>query len=204
MEGNPDKPFVAGSFFHGNNATKLGGGEGNHVRAISDKANNYIQLNSVAGIRVQDQTGNYTHWDGTGNINIRSAQSIMLRCGKDGEGSGIMLNNDGLIHLIGKHVIIDAKDNTQTVLGEAPQPFSIRINTNPEVSLALDPDADANDGGGCASDISIDITEAKIDMKSCSSINAASDRIAISGSTQTQVDGGGGTIVESNGFVDIN
>jgi uncharacterized protein involved in type VI secretion and phage assembly len=113
MEGNPDKPFVAGSFFHGNNATKLGGGEGNHVRAISDKANNYIQLNSVAGIRAQDQTGNYTHWDGAGNITIQSFESIKLICKPQnggGNGCSIEMDKDGKVSIYGNDISINAKN----------------------------------------------------------------------------------------------
>jgi hypothetical protein len=201
MEGNPDKPFVAGSFFHGSNASN----HSNNIRSISDKANNYIQWNSGAGIRTQDKKGNYIHLDGEGNINARSSETIVLRCGKDGEGSGIMLTKDGLIHLLGNHIIIDAKDDTRAAVGAAPQPLSILINTNPEVSMALPPDGSDNGGGyGNKPKVSIDITEPQIDMNSKSAININSDQISILGSTQTKVDGGGGTVIEKGGEVHIN
>jgi hypothetical protein len=101
--------------FHGKNASgkHQGGGSGNHIRSLSDKSNNFVQLNSKAGIKVQDKGGNFAHWDGAGNITLQSSSTIKLICndGKGGDGSLITMNKEGEICINGAVIRINASKN---------------------------------------------------------------------------------------------
>lgn len=112
MEGNPDKPFVMGSFFHGTNAAN----HSNNIRTISDKANNYIEWNSGAGIKIMDRGGNQVHLDGVGNITIQSSETIKLICKSDKEGasdgSSMEMDKDGNIEVKGKYIRLFASEMT--------------------------------------------------------------------------------------------
>lgn len=132
MEGNPDKPYVAGSFFHGTNAEN----HSNDIRSISDKANNYIQWNSGAGITIMDKGGNKVDLSGDGYIDIVASEEIVLRAGAGSLGSGIRLRKDGRIDIKGKNIIVQALDDP------GHQQIKI-INADPE--LAKDPLEDDSD-----------------------------------------------------------
>lgn len=125
--GNPDKPFIMGSLFHDDNSRNLGGGKGNHIRSISDKANNYIQWNSAAGIMIMDQGGNKTHLDGGGNITIQSSESIKLICKKDGGGDGTSIEMDsaGKITINGNEIEINAKKDNALIKLDSEKDINI-------------------------------------------------------------------------------
>jgi hypothetical protein len=205
MEGNPDKPFVAGSFFHGNNATKLGGGEGNHVRAISDKADNTIQWNSAAGITIIDRAGSTIHLDGSGNATIMCAETLGIHVGKKmqlvndkGEvigqaGATLIMNKRGHIELTGSRIVLKAIEE---------------MVTNDEIAFTNDPEWGPKvvyEDGSPISKGEVEITALDwIGATAKNKVNISSSFIGISASDRTQVDGGGGTIIEEDGKVHIN
>jgi hypothetical protein len=87
--------------FHGKNASgkHQGGGSGNHIRSLSDKSNNFVQLNSKAGIKVQDKGGNFAHWDGAGNIFIESGETLSIKIAKT--QSMVTMDKEGNIAITG-------------------------------------------------------------------------------------------------------
>ena len=58
FEGNPEFPFVMGSMFHGKNGKGIGGGAGNHIKSMRDKAGSEVVLNTEDGsITIKDKNG---------------------------------------------------------------------------------------------------------------------------------------------------
>jgi uncharacterized protein involved in type VI secretion and phage assembly len=86
--GNPDKPFVAHSMYHGQNGA--GGGSGNHIKSIVTKSGCMIQFDdtdSQGSVTVTDPSGNTFYLDGQGNVNVTAPKNILLSAGEN-----IMLN----------------------------------------------------------------------------------------------------------------
>lgn len=205
MEGNPDKPFVAGSFFHGNNASKLGGGKGNHVRAISDKANNTIQWNSAAGITITDRVGSTVHLDGSGNITIMCPETLGIHVGKKMQlvddkgkvkgqaGATLIMNKRGHIELTGSRIVLKAIEE-----------MAMMEDTTIQVDPEWGPKTVYKDGSPISKG-EVEITALDwIGALGQNNVNVKSTFIGISADQRTQVDGGGGTIIEENGEVHIN
>jgi len=83
LGGHPDKPFVMGSLFHGNNAADLGGTKtGNHIKFIRDKSGSEIVMNSEDGsIKLFSKKGNSTVFiDGKRNISISTPDTVSITC----------------------------------------------------------------------------------------------------------------------------
>jgi uncharacterized protein involved in type VI secretion and phage assembly len=160
--GDPNRPYVSGTIF--SERVSKGGGDVNHLRSITDKSNNFIQLNSLEGIKIQDKGKDFIHEDGAGNITIQSYNTIRLICndGKGGEGSKMIMDKDGSIEVSGSVIRINALKNILAISGEKMLLWAKKI------------------------------------------INMISEKLNISASEETQVTGGGGSIVEKDGFVDIN
>jgi uncharacterized protein involved in type VI secretion and phage assembly len=154
FDGNPEFPFVMGSMFHGKNASQKhqGGGSGNHIRSLSDKANNFIQLNSKAGVKMQDQGGNYIHEDGTGNITVQSSKKIELVCndGKGGEGSKLTMDKDGNISINGVVIRVNASKNILIVSKEKMLLWGKKIVNmiSEKLNIAASKETHVTGGGG--------------------------------------------------------
>ena len=137
LVGNPDKPFVMGSLFHGNNAKNIGGGEGNHVKFFRDKSGSEIVMNDKEGsIKLFSKKGNTTVFvDGKGNttvttpntftvnatdINLNAGNSINLKA-KPGKNSK---NAKGTVSIIA-HETIDTKCETKGMSLDAKTELNI-------------------------------------------------------------------------------
>ena len=89
--GDPHRPFVMGSLFHGKAGT--GGGTGNNVKSLSSKSGHTIELNDGGGITIKDKTGeNLIVVDGKDMITIVSSKTIAISNGK----SSLVLEEDKL------------------------------------------------------------------------------------------------------------
>lgn len=87
--GDPHRPFVMGSLFHGKAGT--GGGTGNNVKSLSSKSGHTIELNDGGGITIKDKTGeNLIVVDGKDMITIVSSKTIVISNGK----SSLVLEED--------------------------------------------------------------------------------------------------------------
>jgi uncharacterized protein involved in type VI secretion and phage assembly len=75
--GNPDKPFVTGSVFHGKHGG--GGGASNNTKSLTSKSGHTIALNDGAGITMMDKSKlNHIIVDGKDAITITAGQKIVL------------------------------------------------------------------------------------------------------------------------------
>jgi uncharacterized protein involved in type VI secretion and phage assembly len=101
--GNPDRPFVTGSVFHGKHGG--GGGSGNNSKSLTSKSGHTVHLDDGGGITVRDKDQNVVHLDGAGNISVHSKISISLSCGEgESAASSIHLDKDGNIALKAKNI----------------------------------------------------------------------------------------------------
>ncbi len=81
-QGNPDRPIVVGSVFHGKNGQ--GGQSDNHIKSITTRSGHTIEFNDNANgthILIKDPVGNTVHMDTKGkNMNITSPETLTLNC----------------------------------------------------------------------------------------------------------------------------
>ncbi len=78
--GNPDRPFVTGSVFHGKVGT--GGGGSNNTKSLTSKSGHTVTLNDGAGITVKDKDDNVIELDGAGNARMETKETITITCGE--------------------------------------------------------------------------------------------------------------------------
>ncbi len=78
--GDPNRPYVMGSMFHGKNTENQGGGEGNHIKTFTDKSGSYYKFNSKEGsIELYSKKGgSKVNIDGQGNITISTPNTITI------------------------------------------------------------------------------------------------------------------------------
>ncbi|MCZ4242399.1 phage baseplate assembly protein V [Pedobacter punctiformis] len=82
--GNPDRPFVSGSAFHGQIAA--GGGTNNHLKTIITRSGAKIQFdddNNKGSIYIEDPSGNTYLMDGNGNINVNAPKNMTFTAGEN-------------------------------------------------------------------------------------------------------------------------
>lgn len=79
--GDPNRPYVMGSMFHGKNAQ--GGGVENHKKSIITREGHTIELDDAEGtlgITIKDKNGNFIHIDTKGNnIEITALETMTLK-----------------------------------------------------------------------------------------------------------------------------
>lgn len=92
---HPDRPFVMGGLFHGTSSS--GGGKDNNSKSWSSKSGHRIEFNDAGGIKIIDKKKNIMELDGEGNVNIKSAKSIVLQAGR----SSLILEEQGKITIEG-------------------------------------------------------------------------------------------------------
>jgi len=73
--GDPNRPYVMGSLFHGKNAK--GGGQNNAEKSIITRSGIKIVFNDDSGsLHIQDPSGNTWDMDGNGNIDVSAPKKI--------------------------------------------------------------------------------------------------------------------------------
>ena len=101
--GDPARPFVMGSLFHG--LSGVGGDTGNKMKSFTTRSGSTMTMNEDEGsVVMRDAQGNNMHYDGAGNISVTSAETITLSCGS----SKITMNKAGKIDITGVDININA------------------------------------------------------------------------------------------------
>ncbi|MBD8347644.1 type VI secretion system Vgr family protein [Dysgonomonas sp. HGC4] len=79
--GDPNRPFVKGSMFHGKNT--IGGQDDNHIKSIITRSGHTLEFDDAKeslGITVKDKNGNFLHLDTKGNnIEITALETITFK-----------------------------------------------------------------------------------------------------------------------------
>jgi uncharacterized protein involved in type VI secretion and phage assembly len=103
--GDPNRPYVMGSMFHGKNTE--GGGENNNIKSIITRSGHTLEFDDSAGslgITIKDENGNEIHLDSKGrNIEITAPETLSLNA------KNIHLNAGENINLV------SGKDTNQSV-----------------------------------------------------------------------------------------
>lgn len=90
--GDPHRPFVMGSLFHGK--AGVGGGTDNNIKSLSSKSGHTVELNDGGGITIKDKTGgNLIVVDGKDSITVASSKTIAFSNGK----ASIVLEEDKIV-----------------------------------------------------------------------------------------------------------
>ena len=125
--GDPHRPFVMGSLFHGKSGT--GGGTDNKVKSFSTRQGNYLRLNGSNGSVVLSTPKStvFQRFDKDGNASISTAKSHSIKVGSEAsekessqdESSAAVLSmdKDGIVDLSGKgKVTIKVGKKTSIIL----------------------------------------------------------------------------------------
>ncbi|WP_443937015.1 phage baseplate assembly protein V [Pedobacter sp. MW01-1-1] len=115
--GNPDRPFVTGSAFHGQIAA--GGAQKNHLKTIITRSGVKIQIDdeeNEGSLTITDPSGNTYFMDGAGNITVSAPENININAGKDinlvagenlnlrvGKDMDTSIGNDNTVKIVNQH-----------------------------------------------------------------------------------------------------
>ena len=113
--GDPNRPYVMGSMFHGKNGA--GGGSNNAVKSIITRSGHTIQFDDAKeslGITIKDINGNVIHLDSKGkNIEITAPETITMNC------KNMKVNVDENMDVnVGKDMASSIGSNQKTNVGE--------------------------------------------------------------------------------------
>jgi uncharacterized protein involved in type VI secretion and phage assembly len=169
--GDPNRPYVMGSLFHGKNAE--GGGENNHIRSIITKSGHTIEFDDAEdtlGITIKDKNGNVIHLDTKEkNIEITAPETITMSA---------------------KNVNINAEDNVSIASGiniNLNAGNNLLVTADKEYQLSAEKAVSSIEKGSVlnakkieetAEKIIIDSTKEDMDLKSVKKVNVqSSDKI---------------------------
>ena len=111
--GDPNRPFIMGSLFHGINGA--GGDVNNKIKSFTTKSGSTITFNDDEGsVFLKDadkNNNNQINFDGKGNIELVSGETITLGCGN----SMIKLEKCGTITLSGTDIIVHGSNSVGVI-----------------------------------------------------------------------------------------
>jgi uncharacterized protein involved in type VI secretion and phage assembly len=113
--GDPNRPYVMGSMFHGKNTQ--GGGDGNNLKTIITKTGHTIEFDDndgSMGITVKDKNGNEIHLDTKGkNIEITAPETITLNA------KNVNINADeSIVSHAGETINMTAEKQIECIAGD--------------------------------------------------------------------------------------
>lgn len=114
-QGDPNRPFVKGSMFHGNNS--IGGQADNHIKSIITRSGHTLEFDDAdgsLGITLKDKNGNFIYLDTKGkNIEITAPETITLNA------KNISLNaSENIINHAKQDITMQADNNLGYIAGE--------------------------------------------------------------------------------------
>ncbi|PSK89091.1 phage baseplate assembly protein V [Taibaiella chishuiensis] len=168
--GNPDRPFVTGSVFHGK--VGIGGGGSNNTKSLTSKSGHTVTLNDGAGITVKDRDDNVIELDGAGNARMETKESITISCGE----SSIFMDKTGKIQIKGKEIV---------TLG-----MNIGVSAQTSIGIGVGPE-DATPTSGIAVEANtLDIGTKTLSMSGESEANLGAKTVNIGGGSETNISSG--------------
>ena len=110
--GDPNRPYVMGSMFHGQNAA--GGGANNSIKSIITRSGIKIVLNDdEKSLHIEDPSGNTWDMDGKGNIAVNAPKNINIDAGET-----VTLNAKNLQVNIEENMTTSVGKNQENAVGE--------------------------------------------------------------------------------------
>jgi uncharacterized protein involved in type VI secretion and phage assembly len=169
--GDPNRPYVMGSMFHGKNTT--GGGEENHIKSITTRSGHTLEFEdneASLGITLKDINGNEIHLDSKGkNIEITAPETINLNA------KNINFNADENISMTsGTNTDIQAGNNLTLTIENEYQLIAAKSTSNIDEESALN----AKKIEESAEKVTINSTKEDMDLTSTKKVNVqSSDKI---------------------------
>jgi len=103
--GDPNRPYVMGSMFHGSNGA--GGGANNAVKSIFTRSGIQIVFNDdEKSLHIEDPSGNTWDMDGNGNIAVNAPKNMTITVGENMDVS------------VGKNITVNAGENIDVSAGQ--------------------------------------------------------------------------------------
>lgn len=103
--GDPNRPYVMGSMFHGKNGT--GGGSNNTEKSIITRSGIKIVFNDdQKSLHIEDPSGNTWDMDGNGNIAVNAPKNMTITVGENMDVS------------VGKNISVSAGENIDVSAGK--------------------------------------------------------------------------------------
>ncbi|ATA68072.1 phage baseplate protein [Capnocytophaga cynodegmi] len=178
-QGNPHRPYVSGSMFHGKNAS----GVSNNVRSIITKSGHKLVFTDDESIILSDKNGNQIKLDTQGkNIEITAPENITMKA------KNIVLEAEGYIDAKAKGDVITTSEknilmtSAEEAIIETEKGFTVKANS----------DVTVKSKGGFTANISADL---KIE---------ASGDVNIEGKGNTQIKGSNSKVVGSKSSLEGN
>lgn len=110
--GDPNRPYVMGSMFHGNNGK--GGESNNAIKNIITRSGLKIVFNDDEGsLHIEDPSGNTWDLDGKGNIGINAPKNMTI---KVGENMDVTVSKNISIS-VGENIKVDVGKNIEETAG---------------------------------------------------------------------------------------
>lgn len=133
--GDPNRPYVMGSMFHGRNSA--GGGPDNHLKSIVTRSGLTLEFddsNETKGITLKDKNGNCIHIDTKGNhIEITARETMTLNA------HNLIVNVDENMEVnVGKDMLESVGGNLSSDVGEDSAITTTNVNLNISGSSIID------------------------------------------------------------------
>lgn len=168
--GNPDRPFVTGSVFHGKVGT--GGGGSNNTKSLTSKSGHTVTLNDGAGITVKDKDENIIELDGAGNARMETKETITITCGE----SSISMDKTGKIQIKGKEIV---------TLG-----INIGVSAQTSIGIGVGPEDGTPTSGIAVEATTLDIGTKTLSMSGEAEANLGAKTVNIGGGSETNISSG--------------
>ena len=168
--GNPDRPFVTGSVFHGRVGT--GGGGSNNTKSLTSKSGHTVTLDDGAGITVRDKGDNIIVLDGAGNAHMETKETITITCGE----SSISMDKTGKIQIKGKEIV---------TLG-----MNIGVSAQTSIGIGVGPEDGTPTSGIAVEATTLDIGTKTLSMSGESEANLGAKTVNIGGGSETNISSG--------------
>ncbi|MDR1501091.1 MAG: phage baseplate assembly protein V [Prevotella sp.] len=132
--GDPNRPYVMGSMFHGKNTE--GGGDNNHIKSIITRSGIKIIFNDdQKSLHIEDPSGNTWDMDGEGNIAVNAPNNITINAGKNiditaGENMNVNVGQD-MASTIGNNRTTDVTGDMATTANNKKE----TIVSNSEINI---------------------------------------------------------------------
>ncbi len=186
-QGNPDRPYVTGTLFHGN-AKPIWGSPGNDTKALRTRSGNRVELNDADGsINIIDPSGNTITMAGNGEITINAPNKLTLT------STDIIIeaSNDVSVNA-GNNMTSGAGNNLAVSAGnniseQAGKNMSTNVGMNKMTMVTL---AENTTAGVSISEMA----GLSISMNAINSISAAAKKVMLKGSVKTSVLGNDVTV----------
>lgn len=142
--GDPNRPYVMGSMFHGGNAK--GGGTNNTIKSIFTRSGIQIVFNDdEKSLHIEDPSGNTWDMDGKGNIMVNAPENITITAGKDinmsagknintsaGENNNLSTGKDNTLNIGNNSIQNIGANHSLTVVGNVQEYIQGSLNSTTE------------------------------------------------------------------------